>query len=158
MSRLLSKTVLAFLGLVAAVVFIYGSHLHNSSQFDDFHAIVQNPYVRDIHNVPRFFVDSDISSVLPANRSYRPVLFTSLVIDYRLGHGLAPLSFHLSTLIWFAAQIALIFILSRRIFDRISPETDNRWPALFAAAVFGWHPFQACGSISSIFCRSQSGF
>jgi protein O-mannosyl-transferase len=143
MSRSFSKTALAFPILVAAVVFIYGSHLHNSFQFDDFHAIVQNPYVRDIHNVPRFFVDSEISSVLPANRSYRPVLFASLAVDYRLGHGLAPLWFHLSTLIWFVAQIALIFVLSRRIFDRISPETDNRWPALFAAAVCGLHPVMA---------------
>src|SRR5580700_623506 len=137
------RSALAFTILAAVVVFIYGSHLKNSFQFDDFHTIVQNPYLRDIHNVPRFFVDSGISSVLPANRVYRPVLFTSLAVDYRLGHGLAPLWFHLSTLIWFVAQIALIFVLSRSIFDSISPEPDNRTPALLAAAVYGLHPVMA---------------
>src|SRR5580700_781506 len=137
------RSALALTILAAVVVFIYGSHLKNSFQFDDFHTIVQNPYLRDIHNVPRFFVDSGISSVLPANRVYRPVLFTSLAVDYRLGHGLAPLWFHLSTLIWFVAQIALIFVLSRSIFDSISPEPDNRTPALLAAAVYGLHPVMA---------------
>jgi tetratricopeptide (TPR) repeat protein len=134
---------LAFPVLLAVIVFIYGSHLRNSFQFDDFHSIVQNPYLRDIHNVPRFFVDSGISSVLPANRAYRPVLFTSLAVDYHLGHGLAPLWFHLSTLFWFVLQIALIFVLSCSIFDRISSETGNGWPALFAAAVYGLHPVMA---------------
>ena len=143
MSRSFPKTALAFPLLVAATVFIYGSHLRNSFQFDDFHSIVQNPYLREIRNVPRFFVDSGITSVLPANRVYRPILFLSLAIDYRLGHGPAPLWFHFSTLIWFVVEIALIFILSQRIFDRISPETDNRWPALFAAAIFGLHPVMA---------------
>ena len=143
MFRPSSKTVLAFLGLLAATAFIYGSHLKNSFQFDDFHAIVQNPYVRDIHNAPRFFVDPDITSVLPANRAYRPVLFTSLAVDYRLGHGLAPLWFHISTLIWFVVQIALMFVLSLLIFDRISPQSDNRLPALLAAAVYGLHPVMA---------------
>jgi hypothetical protein len=84
-----------------------------------------------------------MSSVLPANRTYRPVLFTSLAVDYRLGQGLAPLWFHLSTLIWFVMQIALIFVLSRSIFDRISPETDHSPPAFFAAALYGLHPVMA---------------
>ncbi len=143
MARLLSKTSLAVLALVAVVVFIYGSHLKNSFQFDDFHSIVQNPYLRDIHNLPRFLVDSNLSSVLPANRTYRPILFISLSIDYWLGHGLAPLWFHVSTLIWFVLQIFLIFVLGQSIFDRISPERDNHLPAFFAAAVYGLHPVMA---------------
>ncbi len=143
MTRFLSKTSLAFLCLVALVVFIYGPHLKNSFQFDDSHSIVQNPYLRDIHNLPRFFMDADMSSVLPSNRAYRPVVLASLAIDYRLGHGLAPLWFHVSTLLWFVLQIGLIFVLSRSIFKRISPGRDNSWPALFAAAVFGLHPVLA---------------
>ena len=143
MSGLFSKSSLAVAGLGAAVVFIYGGHLHNAFHFDDAHAIVDNPYLRDIHNLPRFFTDPGMSSVLPANRVYRPILFASLAIDYWLGHGLAPLWFHLSTLLWFVLQIVLVFVLSRKIFDRISPETDNGWPAFFAAAFFGLHPVMA---------------
>ncbi len=143
MTRFLSKTSLAFLCLVGLVVFIYGTHLKNSFQFDDSHSVVQNPYLRDIHNLPRFFADADMSSVLPSNRAYRPVVLASLAIDYWLGHGLAPLWFHVSTLIWLVVQIGLIFVLSRSIFNRVSPERDNSWPALFAAAVFGLHPVLA---------------
>ena len=133
----------ALLSLLAVVSFIYGGHLDNGFHFDDAHTIVQNPYLRDIHNVPRFFTDSSMSSVLPANRSYRPILFISLALDYWCGHGLAPVWFHLSTLIWFLLQISLVFLLSLNIFDRISPETDNRWTALAAAAFYGLHPVMA---------------
>ena len=69
MTRFLSKKSLALLCLVALVLFIYGSHLKNSFQFDDSPSIVQNPYLRDIHNLPRFFADADMSSVPPSNRA-----------------------------------------------------------------------------------------
>ncbi len=143
MSRFLSISSLLLVGLLAVVALIYGGHLRNEFHFDDVHTIVQNPYLRDIGNVPRFFEDTDMSSVLPANRVYRPVLFTSLAIDYRLGRDLAPLWFHVSTLIWFLVEIWLIFVVSRRIFDAVSPQSANQWPALFGAALFGLHPVMA---------------
>ena len=139
-SRLFSKTLLVLAGVLAAVTLIYGAHVNNAFHFDDSHTIVENPYLRDLHNLPRFFADTEMSSVLPPNRSYRPVLFASLAIDYWLGHGLAPFWFHVSTLLWFLVEVWLIFVLSRRIFDRISPQTANAWPAVFAAALYGLHP------------------
>lgn len=129
--------------MLGLVVLIYGSHLDNGFHFDDTHTILQNPYLRDTGNLPRFFENADMSSVLPPNRVYRPVLMASLAIDYRLGHGLAPLWFHVSTLLWFVVQVWLIFVLSRKIFETISPESENGWPAVFAAALYGLHPVMA---------------
>ncbi len=143
MAHFFSKTSWPLAGLLAAVLVIYGSHVQNTFHFDDAHAIVQNPYLRDIRNLPRFFEDTDMSSVLPANRVYRPVLFASLAIDYRLGNGLAPFWFHVSTLVWFLVEIWLIFVLSQKIYDAISPRTTNAWPAIFAAALYGLHPVMA---------------
>jgi len=143
MSRLISRTSFLLGLILLAVVLIYGNHLHSEFHFDDSHTVVQNPYLREIRNLPLFFENTDTSSVLPPNRVYRPVLFASLAIDYWLGHGLAPFWFHFSTMCWFLLQTALIFVLSRRIFDAIEASPGNRWPALFAAALFGLHPVMA---------------
>ena len=44
--------------LLAAVMITYASHFDNGFQFDDSHAVETNPYIRSLHNIPRFFVDA----------------------------------------------------------------------------------------------------
>ncbi len=142
---------LAFCGMFALVLFAYGNHFRNSFHFDDTHAIVENPYVRDLHNIPLFFADGRTSSTLPQNRNYRPVVYTSLAVDYFLGHGMSPLWFHISTFWWFLVQLSLIYLLFRSILDKARPDWSeaanetplNFWIALFATSVYGVHPVTA---------------
>jgi tetratricopeptide (TPR) repeat protein len=136
------KTLILFLSLAAFVTLVYSNHFTNEFHFDDFHTIVQNPYIRDIHNLPRFFVDTETTSVLPANRTWRPLVFASLAIDYRLGKAMKPFYFHLSTFLWFLILLALMFALFRKIFDQSRPssEVGNLWAASFATALFALHP------------------
>ncbi len=135
------KPLILFLCLAAFVTLVYSNHFENEFHFDDFHTIVQNPYIRDIHNLPRFFVDEQTSSVLPANRVWRPLVFASLAIDYWLGNAVKPFYFHLSTFLWFLVQLALMFALFRKIFDQARPQrSGNLWAALFATALFAVHP------------------
>ena len=131
------------LAIAAFVVLVYSNHFGNGFHFDDAHSIVNNPYVRDLRNIPRFFTDGETASVLPANRTWRPLVMTSLAIDYRLGHGLQPFFFHLSTLIWFLVQLGLMFILFRAVFDRCLEDPRNAWVALFATALYVVHPAMA---------------
>ncbi len=137
---------LAFCGMLALVLLTYSNHFQNSFHFDDTHAVVDNPYIRDLHNVPRFFTDGTTFSTLPANQTYRPIVSTSLALDYRMGHGLNPLWFHVSTFFWFLVQLGLMFLLFRGILDRTRPEprdgriSANGWIALFATALYGVHP------------------
>ena len=139
-----ARGIVASCGMLALVLFTYGNHFHNSFHFDDSHAIVDNPYVRDLRNIPRFFTDGVTSSALPANRTYRPVVSTSLAIDYRLGHGYQPLWFHISTFFWFLVQLGLMFVLYRGVLQRAGPGSiDARWIALFAVAIYGVHPVVA---------------
>jgi tetratricopeptide (TPR) repeat protein len=138
--------ILPFCGILALVLLAYANHFQNSFHFDDSHTIVDNPYIRDLHNIPRFFTDGRTSSVLPANRSYRPIVSTSLAIDYWMGHGFQPLWFHISTFIWFLVQLGLMFLLIRGILHRTRPfpgareGSANTWTALFATALYGVHP------------------
>jgi protein O-mannosyl-transferase len=132
------KSLGIFLGLVVVVTLVYSNHFENAFHFDDFHSIVQNPYITDIHNLPRFFVDTDMASVLPSNRVWRPLVFCSFAIDYWLGHGLKPLYFHLSTFFWFLVLLALMFALFRKIFANAGEQ--DVWLAGFATALFALNP------------------
>ena len=130
-------------GMAGAVLLAYSNHFQNEFHFDDFHTVTGNPSIRSIRNVPGFFVDARSFSTLPANQSYRPVVSTTLALDYWLAGGLKPFYFHLSTFLWFLLQLALMFSLFERIFDRVRPDPRNRYIALVAAACYGLHPANA---------------
>jgi tetratricopeptide (TPR) repeat protein len=126
--------------LLLAVCCAYANSFQNSFHLDDFHTITDNPAVRSLRNVPRFFTDAATFSVLPANRTYRPMVSTTLALDYALGHGYKPFWFHCGTFLCFLALIALLCALYERLFDSIRPSPANAWLALVAAAWFGLHP------------------
>src|SRR4051812_19091242 len=84
----------ALIALLATVA--YANHFRNSFHFDDSHTVESNLFIRDLRNVPRFFTDAGTFSSLPSNQSYRPVVTTTLAVDYALGGG-NPVVFHLDT-------------------------------------------------------------
>jgi tetratricopeptide (TPR) repeat protein len=129
--------------LLLAVVLAYSNHFRNGFHFDDFHTVNNNPYIRSLQNSKLFFTDPTTFSVLPANRTYRPLVTLSLAFDYWLGGGLNPFYFHLDTFLWYLVQLAVMFPLFRRIlrFADAAPWTD--WAALFAVALYGLHPAMA---------------
>jgi tetratricopeptide (TPR) repeat protein len=104
---------------------------------------VNNPWIRDLRNVPRFFADASTFSTYPSDQSYRPLTSASLALDYWFGHGLNPLFFHLSTFLWFIVQLALMFVLFRMTFDLARPDPRNAAVAFFATAVYAVHPAMA---------------
>ena len=134
---------LLLLAVLLAICGVYANSFQNSFHFDDFHTVVDNPAIRSLHNVPRFFTDTTTFSVLPANRTYRPVVSTMLALDYALGHGYTPLWFHISTFLFFLGQVALLYALYLLLLDKIRPSPANAWIALFAAAWYGLHPVMA---------------
>ena len=121
----------------------YWNHFHNRFHFDDIHAIVNNAYIRDLRNIPRFFTDGSTLTVQPANQAYRPLLTTSLAIDYRLAGGLNPFYFQLSTFLWYLLQLALMFVLFYTIIDRAWPDVRSRYAVLLAVAWYALNPVMA---------------
>ena len=142
--------VMAFVGLT------YSNHFHNSLHFDDAHTIENNAYIQNIHNIPLFFKDGSTSSSLPTNQSYRPLLTTTLAIDYWMGHGLTDtLYFHITSFTFFILLGILMFVLFRRILGIVSGDKNNDWVALFAVAWFMLHPVCA-ETINYIIQRGDS--
>jgi tetratricopeptide (TPR) repeat protein len=127
------------------VLLAYANSFHNGFHFDDFHTIVDNPAIRSLHNLPRFFTDTATFSVLPANRTYRPIVSSTLALDYALGRGYNPLWFHLGTFALFLLLLLLLEELALRLFTLSAPTESsvNRWLALLTAAWFGLHPAMA---------------
>ncbi len=118
-------------GVLLAIA--YGNHFHNGFHFDDDHAIVSNPQVRELRLVPRYFVDATTFSVLPQNQSYRPVAQTTFAIDYAIGGGYDARVFQVDTFAWFILLLGAIYALVVEL-------TGSRTQALLVAVVFGVHP------------------
>src|SRR4051794_21145013 len=143
MPRSNSRWPLLCLGLVLVVLAAYANHFQNGFHFDDFHTITGNPFIRDLHNIPKFFSDPEMFSTMPDHATWRPVTSVSLALDYWLGGGLKPFYFQLSTFFWFVVQVILMWFLFWRIMDLADPHPSNLWTSLAAAACYGLHPVNA---------------
>jgi len=130
---------------LAAIVLIYSNHFENGFHFDDFHTITNNPNIGDLHNLPHFFTDARTFSILPGHQSYRPLLMSSLALDYWMGKGPNPLYFQVSTFLWYMVQLVLMYGLFLAIFSATEPASEelSRWFALFAVALYALHPVMA---------------
>ena len=118
----------------------YSNHFHNSFHFDDSHTIVDNAAIRDLGNLPRFFTDATTFSALPSNQSYRPLVSTSLAIDYALAGGLDPYWFQLSVFSYFLVEVVLLALVIKGLLDASRPHPFNAHLAVAAAGLYALHP------------------
>jgi Flp pilus assembly protein TadD len=134
-STFLLSAVLAILVFLVA----YSNSLHNAFHFDDSSIIVDNVFIRDLANIPRFFTDATTSSSFPPNTQYRPLVTLTNAVDYRLGGGLSPVWFHATQLALFIATGVMLFFLYLKLFATTGAPRWYRWAALFAATLFCVH-------------------
>jgi hypothetical protein len=137
-----------------ATLATYANHFQNAFHFDDRHTILNNAFIRSLDNIPRFFTSATTFSSLPSNQSYRPLVTTTLALDYWLGGGLHPLAFHVTSFSLFLVQCALMLVLYRRVMDRARPGPANRWLAMLATAWYAMHPANA-ETVNYIIARSE---
>ena len=130
-----------WLPIVAALLVCaaYANHFQNSFHFDDIHTIVDNPAMRSLRNVPRFFTDATTFSVLPPNRTYRPVLSTSLAVDYWLG-GYGTFWFHVTSFGAFLGQLGCMYLLFVELLQVVCLQRPARVVEVVATVWYGVHP------------------
>ncbi len=128
-------SVLAFAVLVGA----YSNSFQNSFHFDDGHVVANNLYIRSLKNVPLFFRDAGTFSSLPANATYRPLVTTTLALDYWLGGGLDVWQFHLSQLVMLVCLGVMIFFLFLKLLGMTEAHWWNPYAALLATVFFCVH-------------------
>ena len=139
-SSMQRKFILAVSAVLLAITVCYSNYFFTGLHIDDYSSIRDNPAIRSLRNVPRFFFDPSTSSTDPADYAYRPVVTTSLAVDYFLGRGLSPFFLHFSTFLVFLAGLALIGWFFWLVFEQTLPHPWNAYLAILAAALFGLHP------------------
>jgi tetratricopeptide (TPR) repeat protein len=130
---MIDRQYLAALALLAAIIGTYSNHFHNSFHFDDAHTIETNVHIRSLSNIPKFFTDPATFSNLPTHQVYRPLLTTTLALDYVRGGG-TPLAFHVT-------NIAFLVVLIWTVWQLYIAALDGAWGvALIAVSVYALHP------------------
>lgn len=143
--------------LIAGLILTYSNHFNNPFQFDDAHTIESNLAIRDIKNIPRFFVDGTTSSSLPANQAYRPGLTTLNAIDFWLSGKPEPVpyQYHLSIFTLFVVLGIALYFFFLNIYNLTDKRESNKWIALFSTAFFCYHTANA-ETINYIIQRAES--
>lgn len=142
--------ILTFLLLIGT----YSNHFHNGFHFDDSHTIVDNVHIRNIKNIPEFFYKPEMFSASPAHWGLRPIVTTTLAIDYWMGNGLNPFYFHLSTFIFFIILCVMLFFIYKQILAQTHKDFDVKYVVLFGVAWYALHTANA-ETINYIISRSD---
>jgi tetratricopeptide (TPR) repeat protein len=123
--------------LATVIAAAYSNGLDVPFAFDDWHAVEQNPAIRDLSQWPRYFTDPTTFSVLRENRDLRPLLVLSLALNHRVS-GLAPWSYHLVNL---ALHWLVCLLVYRIVRDHLWLGPGEAGPvALAAALLVAVHP------------------
>ena len=147
------RTRTAFLLLLLLVGAFHLSALFGPLLYDDQHAIVMNPAIRDIAHLPQFFTNPDLFSA-HAGRMYRPLVLATLALDQLLGGGDA-FYFHLGNLLQHLLVCALLLQFLLVVIRRQGWEgKGSNLLALLATLAFGLHPFHS-ETLSLVSSRSE---
>ena len=118
------QNLLVLLLFTLAVAIFYGNTLKNDFVFDNHDTIEHNPYVTSLKYIPRVFTSAPFLY-------YRPLLSISDIVTYQISPK--PWMFHLVNLIYFAADVFLVFLLAKLL-------TKKSLVGIFAALLFLIHP------------------
>ena len=117
------------------------------------HTIVDNQYITDLSNLPKFFTDATTFSSLPSNQSYRPLVTSLNALDYWIGSGLNVQIFHWHIFLEFLLLLTLVYAVFNTIFKQ-STGHEHPWVALAGTALFSLHTATA-ETINYIISRSD---
>ncbi|HSE98921.1 MAG TPA: tetratricopeptide repeat protein [Blastocatellia bacterium] len=111
--------------------------LSNGFATDDLYQILNNPFIKDLANLPKAFTTSvwafvSGEIVFSVDSYFRPIFSVLFSIEHAL-FGTRAWGWHLTNILIHAAVTYLVFVVIREF-------TDQRWLALATAALFAVHP------------------
>lgn len=138
---LVGGLLIAILGII---LLVYSNHFYNEFHFDDSHTIQDNAYIRDISNIPLFFKDCTTTSSMPSHQGYRPLVTTTLAIDYWLSmkktkgqNGYDFFWYHVSNFTWFLLIVVLFYFIQIKIYNNTFNNKLNVYFALLGCLWYG---------------------
>lgn len=144
-----------FFGLLAFAMLLlaYANHFNNGFHFDDAHAVVDNVHIRSLKNIPSFFTDPKMFSNDPQHWGLRPLVTTTLAVDYWLGGSLNPFYFQLDTFIWFVALCVMLYFLYQNLLSR---SIRHQWTDYLAPAAAAWYALHTANAETVNYIISRS--
>ncbi|MBI5756877.1 MAG: hypothetical protein HZA12_08125, partial [Nitrospirae bacterium] len=115
--------VLAFLIFLTSLV--YSNSMGNGFHFDDYHHIVDNPRLKDIRNIPSFFLDITSFSKTWGGNHYRPLLLTTHALNYYFGR-LRPAGYHIVNLAFHVGSAFLLFLILKAMLSSSEQVAGSR--------------------------------
>ncbi len=133
-----------FLSSIFLLAFL--THLNSLGgdfHYDDAHSIVENTHLRNLANIPAFFIDPSTFSSETSMAMYRPVVQATYALTYALV-GYTAWPYLLFNVFVHALVAVLVYLL-------IEQKTGRRHAAWWAGAIFAVHPLhsQVANYISS---------
>ncbi|MDD5559214.1 tetratricopeptide repeat protein [Candidatus Methylomirabilis sp.] len=121
--------------MAAAAAAIYANALGNGFVGDDYPMILRDPRIRDLKNIPSFFIPPVASThEVIATYGYRVTIEIAHTIDYWL-FGLEPWGYHATNILFHIVASTLAFLIATRLLGKLLP-------ALFVGLLFAVHPSQ----------------
>jgi tetratricopeptide (TPR) repeat protein len=138
-------SIIKFIPIVILVLVSFGVYfnaLFCDFVYDDKVQILENPWIKNIGNIPAIFSRSvwSFQSDMPSNY-YRPLMHIVYMINYHL-FGLKPWGFHLVNILFHCGVTVLVFLVIRRLLPdpRTSVSAAYLSPPFIAAILFASHP------------------
>src|SRR3954447_15123896 len=128
------KIVVAACAVLLALVLAYANFFLTGFHFTEFATVRDNPSIRSLSQVPRYFTDSSTASSNPSEYRFQPLVTTIFAVEYFLGRGASPVVFRLGTFLMFVIGLAAVAWLFRSIFESASPHPWNVYLALLGTA------------------------
>jgi len=127
--------------VLALVLLAYSGSFNAQFHLDDIVKIQDNPAIKDIGNVPRYFYPAEGNYPLKM-LEFRPVQYATLALDYHL-FGLEPWSYHLFNLLLHLIDCLLVFTAVRLVLRKGGADDKASYTTAFVtASVFALHPLQ----------------
>jgi hypothetical protein len=124
---------------------IYAPSLSGDFIIDDIPQVRDNPYIRDISSIPRYFTKGlweNSALEITTEKRYLPMTLVPMLLNYQVW-GNNPFGYHLFLLILHLANTFLVYALIRKI------ASVSAMAAAVGAAVFALHPAKV-GSVAWI--------
>lgn len=154
MKRPLLYKIIAAASIFILLLISYSNHFNNGFHFDDMHTIVNNVHIRNIKNIPEFYSNPKMFSASPAHWGMRPLVTTTLAIDYFLGNGLQPFYFQLSTFIWHILLVVLLYFIYNSLLGKVFSDKKMIYIASILGA--GWFAIHTANAETLNYIISRS--
>lgn len=122
--------------IIVISVLLYANTLGNGFVYDDEEIVVNNRFIRDLHNIPYLAGKNYFS--LSGEESYRPIATLTYFADHAV-FRLKPWGYHLTNLLLHAVNSVLLFIFLI-LFLRGKGQGVQAGQPLIASLIFATHP------------------